>query len=100
MTPTNRWVLPGDVNGVHVTKSESLLPVHASSLSIRRVLRCSRFWNDGLFHGCGRHVRLVVCVYIFSLNRFAVERIDLLAFPRLPYRRTITKSIVALRECR
>ena len=113
LSPVPLWLrLAGGTGGISLwrdilvsfrkqfTASESVLPIHAGSRSIRRVLFSSRFWNDGLFHGCGWHVRLVVSVCVFSLNRFAVERIDHFTFPRLTYRRAITKSIVILCKCR
>src|ERR1700730_5940859 len=81
-------------------KPGSPLLVHASSRSFRRSLGSSRLWNDRLLHGCRWHLRLVIQVSVFILNGFAVERVDQLAFPRLPYGRTITKSIVVLCKCR
>ena len=80
--------------------SRPSLLIHARSRSILRLLCCSRFWNDCLRHGRGWHFRLVFRVRAFSLNRFAIERIDHFASPRLPYRRTIIKSVIVLCKCR
>src|SRR5207302_675951 len=78
----------------------SLLLVHAGRRGFCRRLSCSRLRNNRLAQGRGGHLRLVVDVGVFSLDRFAVERVDQLTLACLPDGRTIANSIVALRKCR
>ena len=63
----------------------AFLLVHACRRCFRWRLCCARLWNDCFLHGCGWHFGLIVRVRVFSLNRFAVERVDQFAFSCLPY---------------
>lgn len=58
------------------------------------------FGMDRLLHSCGWHLRLVIYISVFSLNRFAVEPITHFAFSCLSLWGTVTKSIVVLCKCR
>jgi hypothetical protein len=82
------------------SKPSGFLLVHACRRGFRWRLRCARLWNDCFPHGCGWHFRLIVHICVFSINRFAVERVDQFAFSCLPYGRTVTKNIVVLCKCR